>query len=521
MRAVLAEVTDNGNRTRRLPMSGLGTAPIDSLPARIWDRDSSVWGPGDDDPAERLGWLDLPETIRGELASVEAFVRDTGAYKDRVVLLGMGGSSLAPEIFASTFGTRPGYPQLTILDSTHPEQIEAVADALVGAETLYVVSSKSGTTIETLALYSFFRARSPDARNFVAITDAGTALQELAEAEGFGGVFLAAPDVGGRYSALSLFGLVPAALCGVDLDALLRHAAAIAAACRPSSRPAQNPGLVVGQAIGRLAAFGRDKLTFLTSPGLALFGDWVEQLIAESTGKRGAGIVPVVGEPLIDRYGSDRMFVHLRLKGDDSLDARVDELQAAGEPVVRLDVAGPEELGALMYLWEFATAVAGSVLGVNAFDQPDVEAAKKAARAALEAAGDPEWAEDDVDDLFADPREGDYAAFLAFAPRTAERREVLDAARAKIARSSGMATTAGFGPRYLHSTGQLHKGGPDTVRALVILDPPDDDIGIPGQPYGFARLLRAQAAGDYEALKAAGKRVARTTWVRFEEWARS
>ena len=496
-------------------IDGFDEAPPEDLAARIWKRDSSVWGSGDDDPSERLGWLDLPETIRGELAPVEAFVRDTGAHVDKAVLLGMGGSSLAPEVFATCFGARTGYPQLTVLDSTHPGQIEPVAEALVGTEGLFLVSSKSGGTIETMSLYSFFRARAGDARSFAAITDPGSSLQGLAEREGFGGLFLNPPDVGGRYSALALFGLVPAALCGVDLDALLDPAASTAAACGASAAPAENPGLAVGFAMGRLAQEGRDKLTFVTPPGLAPFGDWVEQLIAESTGKRGAGIVPVVGEPPLGSYGDDRVFVQLVLEGDEPSEA------PDGHPVIRLDVAGPEELGAQMFLWEFATAVAGSVLGINAFDQPDVEAAKKEARAALESDDEPEWTEDVVDDLFADAGAGDYAAFLAFAPRTAEATDVLDAARAKVARARGIATTAGFGPRYLHSTGQLHKGGPATVRALVILDPPQSDVGIPGQPYGFARLLRAQAAGDYAALKAAGKRVARTTWSRFEEWTRS
>ncbi|MDQ3952784.1 MAG: glucose-6-phosphate isomerase [Actinomycetota bacterium] len=496
-------------------IDGFDEAPPEDLAERIWKRDASVWGPGDDDPADRLGWLDLPETIRGELAPVEAFVRDTGSHVEKVVLLGMGGSSLAPEVFATCFGARKGYPQLTVLDSTHPAQIEPVAEALVGTENLFVVSSKSGGTIETMSLYSCFRARGGEARSFAAITDPGTSLQELAERERFGGLFLNPPDVGGRYSALSLFGLLPAALCGVDLDSLLGPAAAMAAACGPSVAPAENPGLVLGCALGRLAQEGRDKLTFVTSPGLAPFGDWAEQLIAESTGKHGAGIVPVVGEPTLDSYGDDRVFVVLHLEGDDPPDL------PDGHPVVRLDVAGPEELGAQMFLWELATAVAGAVLGINPFDQPDVEAAKEAARAALESDDEPAWSDDDVDGLFADAGPGDYAAFLAFAPRTVEGQGVLDAARSKVARARASATTSGWGPRYLHSTGQLHKGGPDTIHALVVLDPPEADVGIPGRPYGFARLLRAQAAGDYEALRAAGKKVARTTWAAFEEWARA
>ncbi|MDQ3982695.1 MAG: glucose-6-phosphate isomerase, partial [Actinomycetota bacterium] len=402
---------------------------------------------------------------------------------------------------------------------THPSHVRAVADGLEEGNVLFVVSSKSGGTIETMSLYSYFRNRAQDARSFAAITDPGTSLQELADREGFAGVFLNPPDVGGRYSALSLFGLVPAALIGVDLDALLEPAAAMASACGPSVPPAENPGLAIGHAIGTLAAGGRDKLTFLTSPALAPFGDWVEQLIAESTGKRGRGIVPVVGEPFLDRYGDDRVFVHMRLEDDSALDARVDDLAAAGHPLIRLDVRGPEDVGAQMFLWEFATAVAGAVLGINAFDQPDVEAAKRAGRAVLDSPDVPEWPEEDIDALFDDVAPGDYAAFLAFAPRTAEGAATLETARAKVGRAHGIATMGGFGPRYLHSTGQLHKGGPDTLRAVMILDPPGDDLEIPDRPYTFGRLIRAQAAGDYRALKDVGRRVARTTWSKFAEWA--
>ncbi|MDQ3957168.1 MAG: glucose-6-phosphate isomerase [Actinomycetota bacterium] len=502
-------------------IDGFESEPPEGLAQRIWDRDPGVWGPGDDDPADRLGWLDLPDTIRGELAPVEAFVRDTGSYMDKVVLLGMGGSSLAPEVFATCFGTAPGHPLLTVLDSTHPDHVGAVDDASKGTNNLYLVSSKSGGTIETMSLYGHFRAAAEDARNFAAITDPATSLAELAAAETFGGLFLNPPDIGGRYSALSLFGLVPAALIGVDLDALLAPAAAMADACGPKVPSDENPGLAIGHAIATLAQEGRDKLTFLTSPALASFGDWVEQLIAESTGKGGRGIVPVVGEPTVERYGDDRAFVHLRLEDDESLDERVGELLRSGHPVVRLDVRGPEELGAQMFAWEFATAVAGAILGINAFDQPDVEAAKRASRDALEAPGDVEWPDEDFESVFEGMEPGDYAAFLAFAPRTAEAAEVLDLARAKVNAASGAATTAGFGPRYLHSTGQLHKGGPGTIRAALILDPPRSDIPVPGADYGFERLLRAQAAGDLSALRAAARRVAATTWEPFESWARS
>ncbi|MDQ3914606.1 MAG: glucose-6-phosphate isomerase [Actinomycetota bacterium] len=505
----------------RWRIEGFDEAPPEDLAARIWKRDATAWGPGEDDPAERLGWLDLPDTIRGDLAPVEAFVRDTGSHVDRAVLLGMGGSSLAPEVFATCFGARPGHPHLTVLDSTHPAAVRAVAEGLGASENLFLVSSKSGGTMETTSLFAYFRERAEDTRNFVAITDPGTPLEDLGRDESFGGVFLNRPDIGGRYSALSLFGLVPAALTGVDLDELLDHAAAAAAACGLGVPPGDNPGLVIGAALGRLAERGRDKLTFLTSPALAPFGDWVEQLVAESTGKHGRGIVPVVGEPLLDRYGDDRVFVHLRLERDAALDECVAGLVSQGHPVIRLDVREPQDLGAQMFVWEFATAVACSVLGINAFDQPDVEAAKKASRAVLESSGSPEWPADDVDELFSGAASPDYAALLAFAPRTAEGQEVFGLARAKLSRSYGIATTSGFGPRYLHSTGQLHKGGPDTVRALVILDAPVEDLEVPGRPYTFGRLLVAQAAGDYEALKNAGKRVAATTWRRFEEWARA
>ena len=490
---------------------------------RIWARDPSVWAAGEDDPSERLGWLDLPDSIRGELAPVEAFVRDTGSYMDRAILLGMGGSSLAPEVFAACFGTQPGHPLLTILDSTHPTHIETVAAELGGSKNLFLVSSKSGGTIETMSLYHFFRERAEDARDysFAAITDPGTSLQELGKAEDFAGVFLNPPDLGGRYSALSLFGLVPAALIGVDLDALLSGAAEMAEACGPKAPVADNPGLAIGHALGTLAARGRDKLTFFTSDALAPFGDWVEQLVAESSGKAGHGIVPVTGEPPAEGYGNDRVFVDLRLQDDASLDGIVDGLAEAGHPVIHLPVRGPEELGAQMFLWEFATAIACSVLGVNAFDQPDVEAAKRAGREALASSEVIVWEDEDISALFEDAAPGDYAAFLAFTPRSVEAASVLDRARKKVGRDGEVATTAGFGPRYLHSTGQLHKGGPDSVRALVILDPPQSDLAIPGEEYGFSRLLQAQAAGDYRALRRAGKRVARTGWARFEEWASS
>jgi hypothetical protein len=291
--------------------------------------------------------------------------------------------------------------------------------------------------------------------------------------------------------------------------------------CGSSTPGSDNPGLSVGAAIARLALDGRDKLTFVISEPLASFGDWVEQLIAESTGKQGTGIVPVVGEPRADvsAYGSDRAFVFLTQPGDDALAGFAGELRSAGHPVISIDVDGEAALGGQMFLWEFATAAAGSILGINAFDQPNVEAAKKASRELLESGEDLSWADEEPDELFRGMAEGELAVVCAFAPRSAETAEVLAAARATLVGSYRVATMAGFGPRYLHSTGQLHKGGPPNVRALVVLDEPEVDEPIPGGDHTFGRLVTAQAAGDARALEQAGRKVARTTWRTFQAWA--
>ncbi len=506
----------------RWRITGVELDPPGDLVARIWKKDSSVWPSGEDDPAERLGWLDLPATMPAELAAIEAFVRDVAADMDTVGLLGMGGSSLAPEVFAFTFGSQPGHPKLAILDSTHPRQIRDVEAGLDLARTLWLVSSKSGGTVETMSLYKYFRSKYEDGVNFAAITDPGTSLHRLAESDGFANVFLNPPDIGGRYSALSLFGLVPAAALGVDTDELLTRAGEMAELCR-SDEVDVNPALAIGWAIGSLAQQGRDKLTFLLSPALRPFGDWVEQLIAESTGKTGMGVTPVVGEPVGEpaAYGDDRTFVEVRLRGDEGIADVVEALRERGHPVISLPVAAASEVGAHMYLWELATAVAGAALRVNPFDQPDVEAAKRATRGALTADASLEWSEDDPQQLFEGISTGEVATFLAFAPRTSEVARVLAKARDETMSDGAVATSAGIGPRYLHSTGQLHKGGPAAIRALVVLDAPDpdDDLPVPGEDYSFGRLLRAQAAGDYQTLESAGRSVARTTWSRFAQWA--
>ncbi|MFN2595455.1 MAG: glucose-6-phosphate isomerase [Actinomycetota bacterium] len=504
-------------------ISGVDESPPSDLAGRIWARDPSAWAPGEDDPANRLGWLDLPFSMASETDRLKAAaerVRSDGV-KD-LVLLGMGGSSLAPEVFSNTFGSAPGHPRLTVLDSTHPLQIASVAKSLDLERSLFLVSSKSGGTIETMSLYRFFRARIDDGSHFMAITDPGTSLAELAKREGFADTWLNPPDIGGRYSALSFFGLVPAVLIGADVDKLLEMAREAAAVCGAEIPAEDNPGLDIGAALSRLAKGGRDKVTFLVGKEIASFGEWVEQLIAESTGKKGTGVVPVVGEPLVsaDRYGVDRVFVQLKLDEDDFSDDLMADLEKAGHPTISFTVPDRSAIGELMFVWEFAVAVAGSMLDINAFDQPNVEAAKRATREVLESKGDISWDDEDPTELFADAVEGDLAVLAAFAPRSTETQAVVDAAREKLV-DRGLATMSGFGPRYLHSTGQLQKGGSPHVRALVILDDPMTDEEIPGAEYGFARLIRAQAAGDAQALADAGRPVARTSWRTFSEWARS
>ena len=492
------------------------------LAVALWDRDSAAWGPGEDDPAARLGWLDLPvdmlDTV-GRLTALADDVRSDGI--EAVVLLGMGGSSLAPEVFSATFGPARGHPSLTVLDSTHPGQVQAVRDSLDLERTLWLVSSKSGGTIETMSLYRYWRALQPDGRRFVAITDPETSLADLGRDEGFRDVFVNPPDLGGRFSALSFFGLVPAALLGVDLEDLLGRAARMAEACGRDVPAPDNPGLVLGCALGELALRGQDKLTFVISAEIASLGLWLEQLVAESTGKNDKGIVPVVGEPWVDPavYGGDRVFAVVRLEDDEGLVDRADALRKAGHPVIDVPLTSAQDVGGQMWLWEMATAVAGAVLGINAFDQPNVEAAKRLAKEMLEGE-EVGWGAGDPDELFAGIEPGETAALLAFAEMSGDNERLLRGARRRFA-ERGVATMQGFGPRYLHSTGQLHKGGPPGLRALVILQEPAEDLPIPDSGYGFARLIQAQAAGDVRALEEAGRRVERATWESFSRWAQA
>jgi transaldolase/glucose-6-phosphate isomerase len=501
----------------------------EDAPARLSAHDHTLWTA---EPApeieDRLGWLTLPETMRPEVPALEAFAAAVAAGGiTQVVLMGMGGSSLAPEVFARTFGRRPGCPALLVLDSTHPEAVRAVDEQTDPATTLFVVSSKSGTTIEPNSFLAHCWERvagsSPEPGvHFAAITDPGTPLAALARDRGFRRVFAANPDVGGRFSALSHFGLVPATLIGADAGALLDAAATMAVACRRA--PAANPGFVVGAILGELALAGRDKATFLASPALAALPAWIEQLVAESAGKAGKGIVPVAGEPAgpPEAYGDDRLFVYLSVDGDadDAQAGAVDALEAAGQPVVRLPLPGLSSLGAEMYRLQVAVAMAASVLGIHPFDQPDVQLAKTLATRAMEGEGggglipavpsaDPEALAAALAGFLAQARPGDYLAVQAFVAPTPQAEAALQGLRLAVRDRLRLATTVGFGPRFLHSTGQLHKGGPDTGLFLQVVDDADPDLPVPGTGYSFGRLVTAQADGDYGALVAKGRRLLR------------
>jgi transaldolase/glucose-6-phosphate isomerase len=507
--------------------------------ARLWRRDAGLWTGADE--ASWLGWLDGPARERTEIAARRALAE--GARRDgvrHVLLLGMGGSSLCCEVLARTFGAAPGAPELVVVDSTVPGQVLAAEARVELDRALVVVSSKSGSTLETdvLSRHFFERLRARlgpggAAARFVAITDPGSSLEQRARGEGWRAVVAGVPDVGGRFSALSPFGTAPAALLGVDLDELLAGAERMARACGPDAPPERNPGVTLGLALAALAQRGRDKLTLVASPGLASLGAWLEQLVAESLGKAGRGIVPVDGEPLAspERYGDDRLFVYVRLVSAPAReqDAAVDALARAGRPVLRIDVERPAELGAEFFRWEIATAVAGARLGVNPFDQPDVEAAKVAARrltaryeetgelpasaplvreGALEAHADPRNAAAlDATTLrrlvashLARLRPHDYFAVNAFVERSDAAERELAGLRRAVRDAHGAATAIGFGPRFLHSTGQLHKGGPNSGVFLEITAEDAADLEVPGRKIRFGALKDAQALGDFEVL---------------------
>ena len=479
----------------------LAQAAETEVSRRVWAKDHTLWKPDPADISDRLGWLTLPDTMEDRLAELTSFAESCADF-ERIILMGMGGSSLAAEVLSTTLGGKP----LTVLDTTHPESILAAERAGDLSRTLFIVASKSGGTVETLSHYAYFFDKVRDGSQFVAITDPGTPLEALAQLNKFRRIFLSPVDVGGRYSALSYFGLVPGALMGVDLYALVDAAQEMAYACHSWVHGADNPGVWLGVLMATAARNGRDKLTLLLPDELASFGAWVEQLIAESTGKEGAGILPVTGEPTgaPDVYGDDRLFVSLGI-------------DTALTPSAVIPFSDPRKLGAEFFRWEFATAVAGHVLGINAFDQPDVEEAKEATRRVLEAYAPATPPSTSLTDLLKTVRPGDYIAIQAYLPRTAEHTARLQQVRTRLRDRLRVATTLGFGPRYLHSTGQLHKGGPATGVFIQVVDDPGADLQIPGKPYTFRRLLDAQATGDLDALRSRGRRVARVHLSDLEE----
>jgi hypothetical protein len=418
------------------------------------------------------------------------------------VLLGMGGSSLAPEVLFNTFGAAPGRLSLHVLDATHPDQVLDVTNAIDLQKTLFIVASKSGSTIETMSQFRYFWDLIPDGAHFIAITDPGSGLQKLGESHSFRRVFLNRPDIGGRYSALSYFGLVPGAVVGADLDGLLARAHAVSVACEAPGAAA-NPGAYLGAVMGEAALAGLDKLTLVLPPQIASFGDWVEQLLAESTGKEGKGIVPIVGEPAAppQTYGTDRLFVAIGESTD------LAGLEAAGHPVIQFPFEGPEQLGAEFLRWEFATAVAGQRLHINPFDQPNVQSAKDATSRILDEGIETAPPTPSIAEALAEVHAGDYIAVLAYLPRNPVTHRELEAFRLNLRDRYLVATTLGFGPRYLHSTGQLHKGGPNSGVFILLTDDAQQDAAIPGAPYTFDRLRKAQALGDLQSLLRAGRRV--------------
>jgi glucose-6-phosphate isomerase len=518
----------------------------DQVLSRIARGDYTLWKPEPTEITNRLGWLTIAERMRGEVPTIQHLVNDVRAagYTD-ALLLGMGGSSLAPDVFRRTFGVASGHLDLSVLDSTDPGAVTAHARRLDPARTLFIVSTKSGGTVETFSFFRYFyrwtvRALGAAAAgpHFIAITDPGSDLVTVAKQYAFRETFLNDPNIGGRYSALSHFGLVPAALVGVDLNRLLDRAVA----AEQETAPAAQLGVIMGE----LATRGTDKVTFALSPSIAAFASWVEQLLAESTGKEGKGLVPVADEPLgkPDVYGTDRLFVHLRVDKDTTHDAALDALRAAGHPVVRLDLSDRYDLGGQFFLWELATAIAGWRLGINPFDQPNVEAAKVLARKMVKAyettgalpplpptahgdgltvyvaggkapPGSP-TASDIVRSFFKGVRPGDYVALQAYVEPTDAMSAALNQLRVAIRDRLRVATTVGYGPRFLHSTGQLHKGdGGHGVFLQLVTPPPASDVPIPDSADSdashitFGVLKVAQALGDRQALLDRGRRVLR------------
>jgi transaldolase/glucose-6-phosphate isomerase len=515
---------------------------------RLWAADATLWTGADE--AKWDGWLRVADDAADDqvaLVQLGAYVRVEG-FTD-IVLLGMGGSSLGPQVLAEVLGAQPGWPRFHMLDSTDPQQIRDLEAAITLDKTLFITSSKSGSTLEPNIFTDFFWERlsasgQPAARHFVAVTDPGSSLDKRAQVDGWAAIFHGVPSIGGRYSVLSNFGRAPAAAMGLDVADLLQKTLSMVCACGADVPPEENPGVQLGVALGVAAhSLGRDKVTIITSPGIAPLGAWLEQLLAESTGKNGHGLIPLSGEPLAgpEQYGADRIFAYVELAGDDDPTQRaaMAELAAAGHPVITLKVAAPADIGQEFFRWEIAVAVAGAIIGINPFDQPDVEASKIKTRALMDAV---EKGEQPAPDqpiytgdglaLYADPANadalgpqlsirdylerhfarvgaGDYVALLAYIDRTTEATEQLNAVRASIRGTTKAATCVGFGPRFLHSTGQAYKGGPNSGVFLQITCDDGQDIAIPGHPYSFGVVKAAQASGDLAVLIERGRRVIR------------
>ena len=514
--------------------------------ARLWQKDPTLWKMEPDQQkiiTNALGWLDSPVKIRAAVGGLSEFAADLKRSGFRhALLMGMGGSSLAPMVFSETFGKHaPGLP-LTVLDTTDPATVIRLERSLPLANTFFIEASKSGTTVESRSFgeYFFERVKSIKANrageNFAVITDPGSMLERLAEERSYRKVFLNYPDIGGRYSALSYFGLVPASLMGIDLDELLLRTSKIANQCRTRRPLSENPGIALGTAIGVLASGGRDKLTFILPGPIATFGMWLEQLIAESTGKEGSGVVPVSGEPVGDPqvYGKDRLFVEFRINNepDETVEAKADSLRKAGHPVITVHMRDRLDLGEQFFLWEIATATAGALLRINPFDQPNVQESKeftakildevrkegRVPEAAMELrhgplrlymAGGASSIPQALSFFFKQAVEKDYFAILAYLTENEANESGLRRVRLLVRDKARIATTFGFGPRYLHSTGQLHKGGMNDGLFLLVTSDSAEDAGIPGQPYAFGMLMRAQALGDFEALRKHRRRVLR------------
>jgi len=513
----------------------------DNIASGVWAKNPKIWKEKQEDDKElsnRLGWLDLAYTMKDHVAELTGFAEEVKTEFTEVVLLGMGGSSLAPEVFSKTFGHKEGCPRLTILDSTHPLSVGAILEKYDLKKTLFVVSSKSGGTIETMSFFHTFfnevkKFNSNPGAQFIALTDPGSGLEQMAKKEGFKKIFSTPPEVGGRFSALTAFGMVPAALIGMNVEKFILEAAAMTDACSAKSLPSDSAGFQLGALAGELALRGIDKFTFFASKEIASFTSWVEQLIAESTGKEGKGILPVAGEDFgdIKVYGKDRFFVYLKLAGSENSknDEAIKQLIEKGFAVMVTEVPDKYALAQEFYRWEAATALAGVVLKINPFNQPNVQLAKTLAGESLaqyKANGSlpvqkPVIVEDSlelftetgaasikaaVEKFLSQAKQGSYVAINSFVPMTKEAEESLSKFRMAIRDKYHVATTLGFGPRFLHSTGQLHKGDGNNGLFIIITTEAGKDVEVPGQGYSFGTLIAAQGQGDQKALINTGRK---------------